>query len=319
MSDMSMVPTVVDGIQLNTAPSRIPPYLISCFAIVAELRSVSHAATIQCIPYAQMAQHIARLEGCVGAPLLDARPGPFRLTELGNTLYAAVRPELSKIEERVQRLTSSPGFGASAEKSINIGLGIWGLAAALRPFVSDMQALNCGLNFVPQNRMDVINPDVVCYLGKSQRQGYEVEPLFGEEIISVCSNKYPVPSDGFDGTSLRYEPLLQLGHPDHREDWHGFLGLDPDSDLPGISKQPYSSFSTYLRAIKSGRGIGVGLAPLFATGIADGSLQIASNRRVWRNRTVFLGVSKRCEYLAEARNFAAILKNAIMTNANVAH
>ncbi|MGB1236257.1 MAG: LysR family transcriptional regulator [Planktomarina sp.] len=319
MSEMSLIQTnAALGPVTGTAP-KIPSHLLSSFSAVAHHKSVAHAATAQCVPYAQMAQNIARLEGLMGQPVIDPQPGAFRLTDTGRALDAAVSPSLAQAERHAQTVISTPFTPSPNRPTITVGLGIWGVAAMLKPYLPQLQGLDCGLNFAPQSLIEETTPDVVCYLGKAARAGYEIEPLFGEEVIAVCSTKYPVPKGGFNAATLHYEPLLELGHTDHTQDWHGFLGIDPDMDLPGINKEPYKSFSAYSKAIKSGRGIGVGLAPLFAADIAAGTMQLASTRRVWRNRTIYLGVAKDSEFITQSRAFAAIVKQAFGDVDMVAH
>ncbi|MEM6306710.1 MAG: hypothetical protein AAF701_01830, partial [Pseudomonadota bacterium] len=75
---------------------------------------------------------------------------------------------------------------------------------------------------------------------------------------------------------------------------------------------PYQSFSTYLQALRSGRGVGIGLAPLFAADIAAGLLKPASDRCVWRNRAVYVGVFKDSPHPDHARACADIIKKAFV-------
>ncbi|MGV6839339.1 MAG: LysR substrate-binding domain-containing protein [Planktomarina sp.] len=300
------------GAGISPVPN-VPPYLLVSFAEVATQRSMAHAATKQCMPYTQMAQNMARLEGLVGTPLITPDAGRFTLTETGRKLFSAIKQDVQAIHTSAQTVFSEPfKMGASeGAPTLAVGLSVWGMASILRPYLADLQGLGCDLNFVSANSFVDTAPDVVCYLGKSPKPGYESEVLFGEEIIAVAAPHYPMPEEGFEAEAFKYEPLLRLSHQDHLEDWQGYLGIDPEMDLPGIKKDPYRSFSTYLRAIKAGRGIGVGLAPLFAADILAGHLKIASARRVWRNRAVYLGVSKDSNHLSYARDFAGILRRAI--------
>lgn len=300
------------GSTLSHSPN-VPPYLLVSFAEVADQRSMAHAATKQCIPYAQMAQQMARLEGLVGMPLITPDAGRFTLTEMGRKLFTAIKNDVQAINKTAQDVFSQPfqKSGVEGAPTLSIGLSVWGMASILRPYLADLQSLGCDLNFVSSSRLVDTDPDVICYLGKSAKPGYESEVLFGEEIIAVAAKHYPMPEDGFEADAFKYEPLLRLSHQDHLEDWQGFLGIDPKTELPGIKKDPYRSFSTYLRAVKAGRGVGVGLAPLFASDIVAGHLKVASPRRVWRNRAVYLGVSKDSEHLTFARDFAAIMRRAV--------
>ncbi|MEO0358940.1 MAG: hypothetical protein AAF386_11740, partial [Pseudomonadota bacterium] len=55
---------------------------------------------------------------------------------------------------------------------------------------------------------------------------------------------------------------------------------------------------------------GVGLAPLFAADISAGQLKLASQRRVWRNRSIFLAVDENSAHPNHAKEFAEVLKQA---------
>ncbi len=301
------------------APRSIPPHLLVSFLGVAQHKSMSHAATVQCLPQSQMTQQMARLEGLLGAPLFQGAPGKLTLTELGQRLYDGVKDPLRDIQLGAAALMG-PAMDApiaSDVPRINISLQIWGLAGLLQPYLNELRGLGAELNFVTSQEAQNTPPDVLCYLGKSALPGYECDALFGEEVIAVCGNRYPVPKDGFDTKSLMAEPLLSLAHPDHTQDWQGFLGIDPDTVLPGIDKAPYRSFSTYLKALRAGRGVGVGLAPLFAADVKAGVLQVASQRRVWRNRSVFLAIADGSPNKRYAEDFGNILQQAFLEIGNI--
>ncbi|MEO0357918.1 MAG: LysR family transcriptional regulator, partial [Pseudomonadota bacterium] len=226
------------------APQSIPPHLLVSFLGVAQHRSMSHAATVQCIPHGQMTQHMTRLETMIGAPLFQGQSGKLVLTSLGERLYSGIKDPMESLQIGASHLVGGQVDATPrlAAPRLRISLQIWGLAALLQPYLMDLQGLGADLNFVSAKQAKTEPPDVLCYLGRAPMDGYACEPLVGEEIISVCSDRYPLPKGGFSGVGLRTEPLLSLAHPDHLQDWHGFLGMDPDSSLPGIDKAPYQSF-----------------------------------------------------------------------------
>ncbi|MGB0797940.1 MAG: LysR family transcriptional regulator [Planktomarina sp.] len=318
MSDMFNA-EIKSGFDGQFAVPVVPAHLLICFNCVAEHRSVSHAATVLCLPYNVVAQQIARLEGLIGAPVLDQQPGRLNLTPVGQRLWQVTSPQASALQTQAHAVLSgdfAKGTDArrNGEPTLLIELGLWGMAASLKPYLNVLRGLPCNLNFVTKGARPGVAPDVICHLSKAPINGYESTPLFGEEVIAVASASYPTPEGGFTDETLKQEPLLRLGHLDHEEDWPAFLGLDPDVGLPGIEKQPYASFSHYLRALRAGRGVGVGLKALLQPEISAGTLKVVSPRKLWRNRACYLGVRKDSDYLNLARDFADVMRTIFEDN-----
>ncbi len=299
-----------------SAPApELPAYLLAAFVNVAQQQSITQAAALMAVPYTLVAKQMARLEGLVGVPLLSQDRGRIRLTDEGVDLYDEVSGLTANMQQQalssMQRAKQTPS-APIGQPTLNIEFSVWGIAAALRPNLTKLRSLPCGFNFVAPGALSEA-PDVICYLGKRPRDGYRNLVLFGEEVVAVCAPDYPIPEGGLDANGFTNEPLLSLGHPDHAMDWSAFLGRDPELPLPGVTKEPYSSFGGYLRALKAGRGIGVGIAPLFDAHISAGTLQLASKRRLWRNRACYVGFREDSVNAELAKDFAAILEGVFST------
>lgn len=303
---------MAENLQMQAAPNAVeavpPANLLTSFHAVAEQQSMAQAAAVLCLPYSIVSQQMTRLERVIGTKLMERRGIKLALTGTGQTLYEQINAQVLELQEQAQgALTLRPQPAAPAKPTINVQLSLWGLAASLKPYLPALADLPYGVNFqsTPQAGQ---NPDLICYLAKSPQKGYRNQLLFGEEVISVVAADYPIAEDGIPPEGLLDHPLLRLAHPDHEEDWAAYLGLDPSAPLPGISKDPYSSFSHYMRALHAGRGVGVGLAPFFARELSAGTLRLASPRRLWRNRACFLGVNEEGQNKKIAMEFAEHLK-----------
>ena len=288
----------------------VPAYLVTTLFTVADQGSVTKAATFMGVPHAMVSHQLARLESMVGTSLFTTDHGRFRLTDLGRQLVAATGPAVQQIQRASQdalRRSSSVAAPRVGRPTLTVELGVWGIAAALRPRMDALRSLECGFNFVMPQR-SVATPDVICHLGKTPQPGYETTVLFSEEVVAVAGGNYAIPEDGIDPDDLPKHPLLSLSHPDHKTDWAAFLGRDPDAPLPGLHKAPFDNFNLYIKTIAAGRGIGVGMAPLFQDAINRGQLKLASNRRLWRNRACFLGVREDSTNKETAQKFAVMLR-----------
>lgn len=301
------------------SPDIAPPaYLLASFCTVAEHRSITHAATALCLPYSNVAQQMARLETILGQRLIEHAHDKLALTELGQRLLLDVSPFARVLEQQaLQTLKSKSTNNAYDRPSLAVELGVSGIATLLKSQSENLKQLPCDFNFVNAGVSMNTSADVVCYLAKTPRNGFDSTAVFGEEVVAVASINYPAPPDGFDESALQAEPLLQLGLPDHAMDWSRFLGVDPNLRLPGIGKDPYRSFSLYLKALRAGRGIGVGLAPLFAPDLNSGKLKLVSKRRLLRNRACYIGVNLESDNIELAHKTAAILQD-IVTPKNTA-
>ena len=303
----------------STAAPELPAFLLASFVNVAQQQSITQAATLMAVPYTLVAKQMARLESLIGRPLITQDRGRIRLTDEGVGLYDEVSGLTANMQQQalhsVQKSKQSPAARAG-QPTLNIEFSVWGIAAALRPNLTKLRGLQCGFNFVAPGALSE-PPDVICYLGKRPREGYRTSVLFGEEVVAVCAPDYPIPDRGLDANGFTNEPLLSLGHPDHAMDWSAFLGRDPDLPLPGVAKEPYGSFGSYLRALKAGRGIGVGIAPLFETHIATGTLQLASKRRLWRNRACYLGFREDSANAELAKEFSSIVEGVFSSGFDV--
>ncbi len=306
----------------STTPSaapELPAYLLASFVSVVEQQSITHAAAIMSVPYTLVAKQMARLEGLVGVPLITQDRGKIRLTDEGVGLYDEVSALTANLQRQalhsVQQAKAAPA-ARTGRPTLNIEFSVWGIAAALRPYLTKLRSLPCGFNFVSPGALSE-PADVICYLGKRPKDGYRTAVLFGEEVVAVCAPDYPIPQGGLDANSFGGEPLLSLGHPDHAQDWSAFLGRDPELPLPGVAKEPYTSFGGYLRALQAGRGIGVGMAPLFDAHLTAGTLQLASKRRLWRNRACYLGVREDAPNTELARAFSGIVETVFAAQSDV--
>lgn len=306
----------VDGAKtenLGMAAPTLPAHLLLTFCCVAEHKSVAHAATVLCLPYTVVSQQIARLERLIGLPVFNHSPGRVHLTDLGRDILITTQPKIVEIQDQgraslERAIDAGPPEVTTSLPDLQIELDLWGMAAALKPYLNVLRDLSCNLNFVTKSARFARMPDVTCHLGDAPLDGYDSTLLFGEEIVAVAGAKYPVPEGGFTDTLLHEEPMLRLGHPDHERDWGTYLGLGPEESLPGIEKEPYSSFSNYMRALKAGRGVGVGLLALMQPELDAGNLVLASSKKLWRKRGCYLGVRQDCEHKAVAEDFADVLR-----------
>lgn len=299
----------------------LPAHLLVNFVQVVDQSSITKAATEMNVPYTLVAKQISRLEGLVGVPLISQTHGRVVLTSAGDALYKNASSASNDLQTQALTSVSSleksgrTPLAKSDRPTLNIEFSVWGIASVLRPHLSKLRGLGCGFNFVGDAGLDRA-PDVSCHLGKRPKPGYNSKTLFGEEVIAVCAPHYPIPQSGLDVAGFENEPLLTMKNPDHGGDWMAFLGRDPDLPISGISKEPYPSFESYLKALKAGRGVGVGMAPLFRADLDSGTLQLASKRRLWRNRACFLGVRKDSENSELAHAFADIVDQ-VFSNVSV--
>src|SRR5260370_6912697 len=78
---------------------------------LADAGSFPHAAERMFIAQPTLSQQIRRLEGIVGAPLLQRRREGLRLTTAGHVLLDASRTVLSIVDHEVNRTRQAPGLG----------------------------------------------------------------------------------------------------------------------------------------------------------------------------------------------------------------
>jgi len=93
------------------APLAIELRHLRYFVALADAGSFTHAAERMFIAQPTLSQQIRRLEGIVGAPLLQRRREGLRLTTAGHVLLDASRTVLSIVDHEVNRTRQAAGLG----------------------------------------------------------------------------------------------------------------------------------------------------------------------------------------------------------------
>jgi LysR family transcriptional regulator, benzoate and cis,cis-muconate-responsive activator of ben and cat genes len=95
----------------GAAPHSVELRHLRYFVAVAEAGTFTHAAERMFIAQPTLSQQIRRLEGMVGAPLLQRRREGVRLTEAGTVLLEESRAVLAMIDQGVSRTRQAAGLG----------------------------------------------------------------------------------------------------------------------------------------------------------------------------------------------------------------
>lgn len=267
--------------------------LLTTFHAVAAHASMADAAARLGLPNRVVSQQMTRLERLIGTPLFARQLHQLELTKTGDALFDQISAQVTELQsEAAGAVGPIETKGAKGLATLTVTLNVWGVAHALRRFSGVFRALPYQVDFISE---DPGKGDVCVYLAKEPRPNWVSEPLFECDIIAVAAQDYPAPRGNVTRGDFAQHPLLSLGHPQHENDWADYLALAPKESLPCIPRDPYPSFSHYIRAIEAGRGLGIGMAALFQNALQRRSLKRVGQHPFKRDEKCFASLRPGCD------------------------
>jgi DNA-binding transcriptional LysR family regulator len=90
----------------------LPLNALRAFEAVGRHLSFTAAANALSVSQSAVSRHVIALEGLLGTPLFERRPGAFALTEAGAALFPAVRKSFDRIEQALNDIITEGGATA---------------------------------------------------------------------------------------------------------------------------------------------------------------------------------------------------------------
>lgn len=251
------------------------PNLHDLLAFDAAVRTANFtkAAEILNVQQPAVSRRVAQLESWLGVSLFYRRGSQLSLTPQGEQFYAATRNGLDAIEAGAAKLRQR-----TDRKVLMIDVSIAFASCWLIERLDDFHTAHADIDVQLVTRYSNALPhsdasDVVVYF-RDQEQDYPGQRcVFGEQMIAVCSPGYLQESGGsITLETLLQHPLLVLDETHHLDDWSRILGPHGLA-IPGIpSEHLFNNFVVYLKAVVSGRGIGLAWRELIETELETGQL-----------------------------------------------
>lgn len=262
--------------------SLVPPlYALIAFESVARYGSIMRAANELHLSQSAVSRLVKQVEDAIQVRLFDRIRQRLILTEAGSAYARDVRKLLSGFEQSTLQVMAY-GSGGQAG-TINLGVFSTFSTKWLIPRLEDYRAtrsntvISCYARPLPFSFEE--DPlDAAIHYGEPIWPGASVEPLFGEQLIPVCSPHLP----GIRGLKtaqdmMKFPLLHEVTRPWSWKRW--FEQQDVTIGTPLLGAR-FDQFTMVVQAAKA--GLGIGLVPyfLFEREILSGELHVPLQRPI---------------------------------------
>lgn len=228
----------------------IPLKSIYSFVTVAELGSMSLAATRLNVSHSAISQAIKSLENTLNQPLFDRVGRQVKLNRLGHQYYQQVAPALEQIVNATNELIKPPQEHRITLNMTNSFAMHWWIPKMLS-FNEFAPQLDIRIsNLVELTNLESADVDVALIHGKpSERADYYCEKLADDELILVCHPNLVshIAHDNLHAI-VQQHAAITVTNPRRKHNWqtwceaYGFPVPETHNNL---------RFSTSLQAIKA--------------------------------------------------------------------
>lgn len=256
----------------------LPPLaFIQGFEASARHLSFTKAADELHLTQSAVSRQIKALEESLGIALFERQHRALSLTSAGDELYLVAVDVLGRLQSATEQLradrrarhlsiTTTTGFAA-----------LW-LIPRLKRFTTAHPDIDVRISATDAKvNLDRDLVDVAIRYGNRDSMPPSAVPLFGEEILPVCSpvllhndaTPLKTPAD------LRHHPLLHLDYPGMQKswfDWGTWLTALGIGDLKPAGTMHFSQYDQMINAAIAGQGVALGRMPLLQELINTGAL-----------------------------------------------
>ncbi|MBO9353558.1 LysR family transcriptional regulator [Bordetella petrii] len=298
-------------------PRRLPPLpALRLFEAAGRLRSFKLAAAELNVTPSAVSHGIVGLEQALGVDLFMRSPRGLSLTPEGADYLLYVSEALSLIATATQRLPGAQGGGIGISCAPTLAAR-W-LLPRLPAFRSRWPQVPITLDTSQRHvAFPVDGFDFAIRMSRGAVSAASWIPLFGEQLMPVCSPAYRdrlAHADG--GFDWRRATLIHVDLAS--EDWQAWLDRAGDAAPAGLDLAGGLRFDTIqlaFEAAHAGLGVALGRRPLVGPDLAAGTL-VTFNQPIVQAETVYWlvsadSVARRSAHLAfrdwlidEARAFA---------------
>jgi putative choline sulfate-utilization transcription factor len=273
-------------------PHRLPPLQCLVFFEAAG-RHLNFTAAAQELGTTQPAvsQRITRLEDDLGTPLFMREHRGVSLTADGIHLFEAVHQSLAAIGKTTAKIRSR-----RTRQVLTVTTDFGFASYWLMPRLGAMRDLVPELDVrivTSQNEFDVHSEagDLAIAFGSGRWPGCEVEMLFPEIVIPVCSPGFFVAHiAGAPEPDLTRLPLLHLESPGPVRwlTWDRWFALQGLPAIGGGHDLTLNNYPLVIQAAIAGQGVALGWVPLIDELVKGGQLVVAVDRPTKTEHGCFL-------------------------------
>lgn len=271
---------------------------LAVFDAAARHMNFTAAAREMNVTQAAVSKRIKLLEQELGLVLFRRSGRSLALTEQGSALARRTHSALDYLEECCARLhgdSSAPIVTIAANTAVS---HFW-LGPKLRTYALAEPATNLRL-LTTDRTIDMVGEDndIVVLYGQGERPGWNLLPLFPEELVPVAAPRYleaaGIPPER--ALPLAPESLASLALLDYEQFEAGWTTLDMWFDWTGVTRPAhvrrrlFSSYAITIEAALSGDGIALGSLALLSGLIAERRLVAVSDRVFATGQGYYLGV-----------------------------
>jgi len=265
------------------------------FDIVARHRNLSRAAVALGMSQPALSYRIKQMEELLGVRLFRRRPRGLELTSEGETLQAAVRQGLDRLDEAVRAIRRG-----ARPPAVRLATDFAFAAFRLMPRVPEFRRANPGIDVqivasqVLSSGMEA-DADLAVLFG----DGDDFAGIFtGERRLLVPERATPVCTPGFRarfGPFERVEQLLQvpLVHlesegGDRWFTWPSWFAQAGVAYRPAASSLSFNTYTLTIQAVLAEQGVALGWAGLADDLLASGTLVQACDATLGSRRGYWL-------------------------------
>lgn len=272
----------------------LPPLdLIQGFEASARHLSFTKAAQELYLTQSAVSRQIKTLEADLGVALFERQHRALILTEAGQTFYRTAVDVLGRLQSATEALRADRTLRQLSITTTTGFAALW-LIPRLKRFTIGHPDVDVRISATDVAvNLDRGLVDIAIRYGSKETMPDEAVPLFGEEILPVCSkslaesNETPLktPAD------LRYHALLHLDYPGMQKswfDWGTWLTAQGIGDLKPAGTLHFSQYDQMIHAAIAGQGIALGRMPLLQELIRTGALVAPFERTVIGTRGYFI-------------------------------
>jgi DNA-binding transcriptional LysR family regulator len=252
----------------------LPLNALRAFEAVGRHLSFTAAANALSVSQSAISRHVIALEGLLGTPLFDRKPGQFALTEAGSALLPVVRKSFDRMELALNDIVHDRGTRARVLR-VQMPTSFAHLLAV--PILRDFRAEH------PHIVLDIESPhavghaprdaDAAVIYAKPQVSEHVANLLWMERLTPLCHPEI-APKPGADMAQfLAATELLHVkldGEPRHKM-WH-MLASEAGLKLDVERGLVFDTSALSAQYAQSGAGIALLDRQMFAPDIAAGRL-----------------------------------------------
>ena len=270
---------------------------IQGFEAAARNLSFTKAADELFLTQSAVSRQVKALEDDLGVVLFERRHRALVLTQDGEALYRVATDVLGRLQTVADQFKSNSG-GQQLAITTTAGFAALWLIPRLKRFTQSHPAIDVRISATDVAlNLDRGLIDIAIRYGTRDALPAHAMPLFGEEILPVCSpslmgNKaapLKVPAD------LRHHALLHFDYPGMQRtwfDWGTWLTALGIGDLKPAGTLHFSQYDQLIQAAISGNGVALGRLPLLQEVIRSGALIAPFEKTVTGTRGYFILISE---------------------------